>query len=393
MCVRNHKFKLGVIIIYSRIRKTLSIVCALSLLSVLFLQPISAQTEKVAINQEKITTIEAYTIETYSNTKNAEGFYVLSGYEVVNSVTEIISDGGKAVSASVNSISDNYDLNGEYKYTTVQSNQMENNFQTGKARSQNSKIETYEPQNEKRNLNNFIENNDTFENFELTEIEKQNIVKKIAYHKTYMPYTEYIDIQGVTFDDLENVKQRIQMNQTLSTVSECPTSNTPGVEACGAFDNFYRHNIINGDFTVQALCCAGDDSIYAKLHGSIGTDTDKAKRLSDFKRYINTYERYLVDDMNSNTTWEVIGWASAIASFVLLVQGFATGPVGWVAVASTYFNALLVFAGLTSSQYATSSRLAISKNVAAQLENASSQALLMLQKNDMNYSFSFVSGF
>lgn len=207
MCVRNHKFKLGVIIIYSRIRKTLSIVCALSLLSVLFLQPISAQTEKVAINQEKITTIEAYTIETYSNTKNAEGFYVLSGYEVVNSVTEIISDGGKAVSASVNSISDNYDLNGEYKYTTVQSNQMENNFQTGKARSQNSKIETYEPQNEKRNLNNFIENNDTFENFELTEIEKQNIVKKIAYHKTYMPYTEYIDIQGVTFDDLENVKQ------------------------------------------------------------------------------------------------------------------------------------------------------------------------------------------
>jgi hypothetical protein len=94
-----------------------------------------------------------------------------------------------------------------------------------------------------------------------------------------------------------------------------------------------------------------------------------------------------------NTFPELVGWASAIASFVVLVQGFVTGPVGWVAVVTHAWNALTAFVGLTSAVYATAARLAISKNTAASLNNAITTHYNMFAKHDGNYSTPYVSGF
>ncbi|CAH1223986.1 hypothetical protein PAECIP111891_05596 [Paenibacillus allorhizoplanae] len=260
-----------------------------------------------------------------------------------------------------------------------------------------------------------INSKDTFEQVKLDPSQEKTILDKVEGKVSKLPKGNYKEIRGITSEELNEIKQKaaekaskeVVMKTTSDTFidttlptntlssdffSTCPSS-ANGVESCGAYDNYYRHNILNGDFTVQVLGHAGENSKYTVLHGSTGSSTAKAQRLSTFKQQINTYERYIVDDLEANTFSELVGWASALASFILLVQGFGTGPVGWVAVVATYANALNTFVSFTSAFYATASRLQISKNAAAQLNNATTTHYNMFSLGDANYGSEYVNGF
>src|SRR5690606_28644231 len=102
---------------------------------------------------------------------------------------------------------------------------------------------------------------------------------------------------------------------------------------CGAFDNYYNHTTSTGTFVVQSLCCANEDSKYTRLGGSTSGSSITATKVAQFKSYINAYEGYIIQDMESPNWPVVAGWALVIASFTTLLIGFGTGPVGWAAVA------------------------------------------------------------
>ncbi|EGL15223.1 MULTISPECIES: hypothetical protein [unclassified Paenibacillus] len=380
-------------------RKVVTVLSLVSLFCFTSLGPVSAESSQGASanlgKQEPISTVESYTIETYSDTLNAEGYFEKTGYEVVNAVTKIYVDEGRAIKSEVSSIEDFYDNQGNYIKTVIKNDKSANDFITGKAKINNQNFVASSPLNDQSQLANVIKNNDTFEKETLDSSKEQAILKKLETNVSKLPKVQDKEVQGINLEQLNTIKQKIselQASKVTPKVSTCP-SNSGGVESCGAYDNLYRHNIINGDFTAQVLGHAGEDSKYTRLHGNVGNNTAKASRLATFKQQINTYERYIVDDLEASTFWEVVGWASALASYVLLVQGFLTGPVGWVAVVSSYANALLVFIGFTSTSYATVSRLQISKNAAAQLNNAKTTHYNMLNLGDANYGSDYVSGF
>ncbi|OXM17024.1 hypothetical protein [Paenibacillus herberti] len=408
----------------NRIKKLVVAMSLGSLLSLTVLQPISAENSSVSNIEKKspITTVESYIIETYSDTQNSEGYFEKIGYEVVSATTKIVEGTDDTIEAETSSVSDFYSNDGSYIKTVIKNDHATNNYSTGKALVKNQNVTTSSPANDNSQLASFIKNKDTFEKNTLDTDQQLKLSKKIEERVKLLPDAESREVKGISRDELEKVKQKIaeqtskrtvsnttsdsfvdttlpsvadQSNFSTSSsmmVSTCP-SNTNGVESCGAWDNYYRHNILNGDFTVQVLGHAGEDSMYSRLHGSIGTDTAKATRLSTFKQQINTYERYIVDDLEAGVFWEIVGWASALASFILLVQGFGTGPVGWVAVVALYSNAILTFAGFTSSAYATNARLQISKNAASQLSNAKTTHYNMLYNFDHNYGSVYESGF
>jgi hypothetical protein len=75
-----------------------------------------------------------------------------------------------------------------------------------------------------------------------------------------------------------------------------------------------------------------------------------------------------------------------------MVYGYGTGAAGWVSIALYYGGALSTFAGLTSSIYATYSRLSLSKSAAQYNENAR-QIILNYQTKFEKYNVSVVNGF
>ncbi|MBD8836954.1 MULTISPECIES: hypothetical protein [unclassified Paenibacillus] len=128
--------------------------------------------------------------------------------------------------------------------------------------------------------------------------------------------------------------------------------------------------------------------MYTSLHGNIGNDSGKASRLSTFKSYINTYERYVVDGVEYNNKMEALSWGGTIASMVLFYLTYS-GPAGWVTMVLNSSNALTILIGITSSAYGTASRLTITK---IQL-NTNNMLLIRFMFNDANYGINYKPGF
>ncbi|WP_236291743.1 hypothetical protein [Paenibacillus allorhizoplanae] len=85
-------------------KKFITAVCIGSIISVTALQPVSAESsqgESLAKATTPFKTVESYVIETYSDTKNAEGYYEKTGYEVVNAVTNVFVGKGETVSSEI----------------------------------------------------------------------------------------------------------------------------------------------------------------------------------------------------------------------------------------------------------------------------------------------------
>jgi hypothetical protein len=76
--------------------------------------------------------IEAFTISTLSDTKNAEGFYVPTGHKDVNSMMEIIEKGDE-ITTKQSMIEDFFDTNGNYLSTVARQEEFTNNWLNGNA--------------------------------------------------------------------------------------------------------------------------------------------------------------------------------------------------------------------------------------------------------------------
>ncbi len=399
----NNTKSLGGLIMFNSTKKFLIFVCLGTLISLTVLQPISAAyNESNGVGSTTNTTIESFTIETFSENPNTEGFYVNTGYKVVSSSTIIVSENGYPVSAEINSLEDNYDISGNYIDTVIKHEEMYNDYDSGKAKVKIENDISTNPVNGKATINPMIENKNNYQKITLDDSEKKLLADKIKLHVEKLPETNFNEIKGITSKEFNAIKEKaieyqkskasINTTEFSVTSTSCPTVSN-GVEMCGAFDNYYRHNVSNGDFTVQALGFAGEDSMYTRQHGNVAGNASKASILSSFKSYINAYEGYVVQDMEASSWPEVVGWGSAIASFALLVAGWATGPTGWTAIVLNYSNALLVFVGLTSSAYSTYSRMQLSRNATTQQQNAINAAYNMFYYQDFNYGFSYESGF
>jgi hypothetical protein len=73
-----------------------------------------------------------------------------------------------------------------------------------------------------------------------------------------------------------------------------------------------------------------------------------------------------------------------------IVVGFPSGPAGWVEIVLYYSGAFGTFVGLTSSAYATYSRLSLSESAAKYEQNARD---LLYYTNWSGTTSSLVSGF
>lgn len=394
---------------YKSMQKFLAVVVLVSLFGFTVVQPVSAQNVAQNITkEEQITTTEAYVIERFSEVRNEIGIFEVEGFDVVSAITTITTKNNLPMRASIQSITDYYDLDWNYLKTVSLNSDSENIYNTGKSKTRESTRLSASPINTEDAFNNYI-NNLEFDGFELLDLSnevEQIISNKIVSETKTLPNTTYTESEGMTLEQLDEIKQEIMKNldnnqvlnqliqPALVPTSYCPTSGTPGVEACGAYDNYYRHNVVNGDFTVQALCCVGDPQKYVRLNGSISGNYAKASRLITFKTEINAYERHLVEDLNSNAySTEVGTWTAALSSFVTLLAGFSTGPWGWFQIATHATNAVLVFAGFTSAIYATAARTNISKNTALRQDNAMQILYSMYWNADGNYAQTIVTGY
>lgn len=314
-------------------------------------------------------TVETFTIETYSDTKNEQGIYELTGYKEVNSITSITKS-IDTISTKIESIEDYYDINGEFIETIVYKSEFENNLLTGKAKSKDSREISKNPLVVKNSSESIVED---------------NVIKHVKKLKD----KPYKDVQGFTLKQIEEIKEKAR-DISIKINKENPTGiKIMAAEAAGAFDNYYNHDTSTGSFVAQALSQTAHK--YIKITGSTYGSTKNANSLASFKSNINNYEYYIINEMNYDDWAEKFAWFSALMGLVTLVIGFATGPAGWVAIVQQYAGALGTFAGLTSTIYATNYSLQLSKNAAQNVENA--RAIVNNSSSFENYSVQLVSGY
>lgn len=367
------------------------------LLSFVIAYPVSASTTKH--EPTTVTDVESFIIKVTSELPNKEGLYEEAGYKVVNSLTEITSENNYPTSTKLLVIEDIYNLDGAYKETHTKFESFHNNFSTGKAKMSSQQKISYNPQNDLSNIKLMILSDKVFERIKLTPQDENQIRQKLnGIEKTFSEF-EYTEVQGITYSDLNKLKKEVQalknsdeFNEISAQLSSsgCPTVNG-AVEMCGAFDHYYRHNISNGDFTVQAL--ANESRKYHRLHGNVSGNPDAANRLSTFISNINSYEQYIIADMEAETWTEVAGWFGVLTGLLSIVFGYATGPLGWINIVLYYAGALSTFAGLTTTIYATYSRLSLSKEAASYANNARNNIVWMNMQGDATYNYLYVGGF
>jgi len=214
---------------------------------------------------------------------------------------------------------------------------------------------------------------------EINSTEALAIEKNIEEKSKLLVDVKYEQVQGFTRQQFLDLKMKIDKLKNEMKIQ--------ALDRAGAYDNYYNYEYTNGNFVAQAL--SAQSQKYIKYVGTTIGDSKNASAFNTFRSYIDDYETNVVDYMESNTFYEVLGWASALSSFVLLVVGWGTGPAGWITIVLNYGGALSLFAGLTSTAYGTYSRLQYSKNAATSLENARNQ---MYYNNWGNISMSVVNG-
>lgn len=170
---------------------------------------------------------------------------------------------------------------------------------------------------------------------------------------------------------LEKNKQSAKSNRVeiLSHTEDCPVV-AFNVERCGAYDNYYNHNISNGSFTIQALL-EGQPHQYVRITGNVSNKTNTGTVLGNYKTKINGYDKYTQKEMEGAHWTEVAGWATALAAAIAFIAG-STGPAGWAAYTAGQFTyqMLSIFIGLTSVTYATYTRLSYSRTAAIYQKDA-----------------------
>lgn len=353
-------------------------------------------------------TVESFEMENLSSEQNNDGLYENIGSKKVNSITEI-TEGKNSIQTKITALEDFYDLEGEFQKSVFKIDVFTNDYSTGKAKHKFQVKEFDTPQT----IENVTKSTKITEPKikTLTDTEKNTVtthLKKLIKNN-HFKVTEK-DIDGITFEKMKEMREMskklqeagvlkfkngsIQIDhEALSGVIQENTSNSPittlaTVEARGAFDNYYNHNLSTGAFVAQAL--SGTGHKYVKITGTTYNNTKNANTMVKFKSAITSYESYVIQRMEYATWTEVAGWFGVLMGLVTIVAGYGTGPVGWVAISLYYGGALATFAGLTSTSYATYSRLSLSKSAAQYCQTARD---LLYYTNWSGTTATVVSGF
>jgi hypothetical protein len=355
-------------------------------------------------------TVETFEVQELSHEVNDEGLYEEIGSKKVNSITEV-TEGKNFIKTKITAVEDFYNLDGEFEKSVFKIEEFNNNYTTGKAKHK-VKVKEYDSPQTIENLTKtgIVQKANTKT---LQGEEKENVnskINKIAKDSKKFKTTEK-EVEGITSEKMNELrkiskelqeKEVIKMNNGSITVDKealgevVKENNDSGeksfsiasVERAGAFDNYYNHDISTGKFTAQALSSAGHQ--YVKITGTTYNNSKNANTMVKFKSNIDSYERYVIERMNYATWTEVAGWFGVLMGLVSMVAGYGTGPAGWVGIALYYGGALSTFAGLTSSIYATYSRLSLSRYAAQYCQNARD---LLYYTNWSNINMSIVYGF
>ncbi|EMT51489.1 hypothetical protein I532_16233 [Brevibacillus borstelensis AK1] len=278
-------------------KKILSLVTVFAMLFQVILLPASAK-----VQDETITTVEAYSIETLSDTPNDEGLYEKTGYKNVNAITEVIQNGDRIVT-KMYKVEDIYDIDENYINTVISAEEFQNDFKTGKAKSrkqvkeynQASAISESKP---RKNIREAVSS------FELTKAKENEVQENVKHFINDLDEGEFEDVQGIKKSDLEKVKKlaaeikksgaiKFDTETKRIEIDQEKLASLSSVEAAGAFDNYYNHNLSTGAFTAQALSQAPHK--YIKITGTTAGSSKNASSMVKFKRSINEYEYYIID--------------------------------------------------------------------------------------------------
>ncbi|MFX3643254.1 MAG: hypothetical protein ACE3L7_32180 [Candidatus Pristimantibacillus sp.] len=332
------------------------LISATAVLSLFFATSVPAATAQ-SLPTEKIKNYEKFTIETLS--ENSEGFYIPTGHKVVSAVSTIEQKKGELIATNVSLVEDYYDLNNNFINSLVKHEEFSNNLQTGKASElkQSKVLDKIQIQIPEEQRNNIALKDLKSHSFTLSETDKRDLEKNINDLVVSLDKGEFKEIVGITQADLDKVQQLITENQkNVSTLS---------VAMAGAYDNYYNYDYSNGNYRVQSL---GSPHKYIRYTGSTINNNTASNSITTFMDHIYNYEKYTQIDMEGASKTEITGWVFTLAAMITMVVGFASGPVGWVAIVSTYGGALATFGGYTTTSYATIQRLNLSK-LAAQYQN------------------------
>lgn len=385
---------------------------------------VSAQKIESAATKEKPVvskTVEYFELEVLSDEmveiELANGVtemqYIPIGYEKVQAITEI-SQTSDNISTKVTSLSDFYDLNGNFVESEFEVDNFDNNLLKANATHTLSMKKFDTPQvSEIAKLSSKKAASEINVIHDLTLSKENQIESKLVnLNKTItFDLQKTTEEKGISKEDIEILKELsknmheynvVNLNSGTSSlneeafkqmiINEYPNLSTLATSAAdrmaGAFDNYYNYWGTSTNFAVQSLSGAANQ--YVKVTGKTLGSTLNNSTFTNFANNIDKYDAILESQLNYPMWTEILGWAGALASLGLLVVTYPVGPVGWVAIATYYSGALITLAGLTTTAYATSSRLKSSKNAAQYLENARA---LNNYKNFENYSMTLVSGF
>lgn len=375
-------------------RKVISVILSVCMVTLTFSSSVFAEDKS-----NTIKTTESFVIEKFSDSVNDEGIYELIGTSKINSNTVLVVDQkGLPIETHLQVVEDVYDTNGVFLYSEISEQNVTNDFKNGKMKVKEAQKKLDKPQTvhtADESVKTDISKN-TILTLSVNQKEdvNNNIVSKVAS----LDKAAEKELQGITEEQFLKIKE-LSSKATEDYKKKVAAASAQGnfsplyVERAGAFDNYYNHDTSTGQFTVQGLYFYDQaPHKYEKITGSTSGSSKNAASVGTFKSYINSYEGYIIDDMEADLWPEVVGYASTIAGFALLVLGWATGPIGWVAIVLNYGGALTVFAGLTTTVYSTYARMQYSKNAQQQLTNANSIYGQFPTKFE-NYSFSLVDGF
>jgi hypothetical protein len=343
---------------------------ALLLSAVLMLSlPLSsvAAAEEVSKKNNPVQHVEAYKIDTYEIGKTDEQFNRVNGYKLVNSVSTIDKTETN-IRTLVESVEDYFDTNDKYVKTVVTQQEFTNDYLTGKAKVKETKEEVNKPKAVNPNSTKSKETNESASNKKEIEVNVKNSVNNMGAKPKEQ------EMKGYTLTEIAELKKKLQdvqvninpdapSGQKITPLAVCGTS-----ECAGAYDNYYNYSYTNGTFRLQALSAVGH-----RYHGITGSTQNSSKNTNsyfEFKGYIDKYEDYIIDEMQYDDFGLGYDWWKVVVGLGSIVAGYAAGPGGWLSITLYYAGALATFSDLTETSYATSQRLTLSKNAAAECENA-----------------------
>ncbi|MFB0845499.1 hypothetical protein ACEU3E_25255 [Paenibacillus oleatilyticus] len=338
-------------------KKTLSSILTATMICVSVVVP-AANAEPV--DNTKIT-VESYSIETLSDTKNAEGLYVPTGYKNVNAITEITDVGGE-IKTKVSVVEDYFDQTNSFKNSVIKHEEYFNNWDSGEA-TFIKQSETSNTPHVQQKVGLTAKKTEKFVQVNLSNDEKTKIKKEIEGYVAKLPEAAPQKAQGLKKADLEKLKNDPEVKKAFAALSTAAS-----IEMAGAYDNYYNHDTSTGWFRVQTLGATGH--MYLRYEGSTYGSSKNANSMTQFKTAINGYDTYINQYMEAPRWPEVVGWGSTIMGLITIVAGYGSGPAGWITITLFYGGALSTFAGLTSTVYATVSRMDLSRVAAQYCENA-----------------------